>query len=76
MNLWSVEHFQHIKIRFSSSIGEGESNSDEKSVEEVFNLCSTEQSFIHIVIACWKISTLNDDEVCFPSLSSIILAVQ
>ena len=42
MNLWSVEHFFDIffiKIRFSSNqnIGEGESNFDEKNVEEMFN---------------------------------------
>ena len=29
-----------------------------KNVEEVFNLCSTEQSCIHIGITCYKISTL------------------
>ena len=47
-------------IRFSSNqnIGEGESNFDEKNVEEVFNLCSTEQSCIHIGITCYKIGTL------------------
>ena len=42
MNLWSVEHFFNIffiKIRFSSNqnIGEGESNFDEKNVEEMLN---------------------------------------
>ena len=42
MNLWSVEHFFDIffiKIRFScnQNIGEGESNFDEKNVEEMFN---------------------------------------
>ena len=36
----------------------GESNFDEKNVEEVFNLCSTEQSCIHIGITCYKIGTL------------------
>ena len=36
----------------------GESNFDEKNVEEVFYLCSTEQSCIHIEITCYKISTL------------------
>ena len=48
------------RIRFSSNqnIGEGESNFDEKNVKEVFNLCSTEQSCIHIGITCYKISTL------------------
>ena len=47
-------------IRFSSNqnIGEGESNFDEKNVKEVFNLCSTEQSCIHIGITCYKIGTL------------------
>ena len=34
----------------------GESNFDEKYVEEVFNLCSTEQSCIHIEITCYKIT--------------------
>ena len=53
MNLWSVDHFFDIfvikldsyviktfeRIRFSSNqnIGEGESNFDEKNVEEMFN---------------------------------------
>ena len=48
------------RIRFSSNqnIGEGESNFDEKNVEEVFNLCSTEQSCILIGITCYKIGTL------------------
>ena len=48
------------RIRFSSNqnIGEGESNFDEKNVEEVFNLCSTEQSCINIGITCYKIGTL------------------
>ena len=36
----------------------GESNFDEKNVEEVFNLCSTEQSCINIGITCYKIGTL------------------
>ena len=36
----------------------GESNFDEKNVEEVFNMCSTEQSCIHIGITCYKIGTL------------------
>ena len=36
----------------------GESNFDEKNVKEVFNLCSTEQSCIHIGITCYKIGTL------------------
>ena len=36
----------------------GESNFDEKNVEEVFNLCSTEQSCIDIGITCYKIGTL------------------
>jgi hypothetical protein len=31
---------------------------DEKNVEEVFNLCSTEQSCINIGITCYKIGTL------------------
>ena len=58
-----VEHFFNnffIKIRFScnQNIGEGESKSDEKNVEEVFHLCSTEQSCIHIGITCYKIGTL------------------
>ena len=50
------------RIRFSSNqnIGEGESNFDEKNVEEVFNLCSTEQSCILIGITCYKIGTLVD----------------
>ena len=48
------------RIRFSSNqnIGEGESNFDEKNVEEVFNLCSTEQSCINIGITFYKIGTL------------------
>ena len=48
------------RIRFSSNqnIGERESNFDEKNVEEVFNLCSTEQSCINIGITCYKIGTL------------------
>ena len=48
------------RIRFFSNqnIGEGESNFDEKNVKEVFNLCSTEQSCIHIGITCYKIGTL------------------
>ena len=48
------------RIIFSSNqnIGEGESNFDEKNVEEVFNLCSTEQSCIHIEITSYKIGTL------------------
>ena len=48
------------KIRFSSNqnIGEGKSNCDENNVEEVFNLCSTEQSCINIGITCYKIGTL------------------
>ena len=48
------------RIRFSSNqkIREGESNFDEKNVEEVFNLCSTEQSCINIGITCYKIGTL------------------
>ena len=52
------------RIRFSSNqnIGEGESDFDEKNVQEVFNLCSTEQSCIHIEIACYKISTLIRDQ--------------
>ena len=51
------------RIRFSSNqnIGEGESNFDEKNVEEVFNLCSTEQSCINIGITCSKIGTLDKD---------------
>ena len=36
----------------------GESNFDEKNVEKVFNMCSTEQSCIHIGITCYKIGTL------------------
>ena len=36
----------------------GESNFDEKNVKEVFNMCSTEQSCIHIGITGYKISTL------------------
>ena len=36
----------------------GESNFDEKNVEEVFNMCSTEQSCINIGITCYKIGTL------------------
>ena len=36
----------------------GESNFDEKNVEEVLNLCSTEQSYINIGITCYKIGTL------------------
>ena len=36
----------------------GESNFDEKNVEEVFNLCSTEQSCINIGINFYKIGTL------------------
>ena len=36
----------------------GESNFDEKNVKEVFNMCSTEQSCIHIGITCYKIGTL------------------
>ena len=35
-----------------------ESNFDEKNVEEVFNLCSTEQSCINIGITCYEIGTL------------------
>ena len=48
------------KIRFFSNpnIGEGKSNFDEKNVEEVFNLCSTEHSCILIGITCYKIGTL------------------
>ena len=38
----------------------GESNFDEKNVEEVFNLCSTEQSCINIGITCYKIGTLSE----------------
>ena len=38
----------------------GESNFDQKNVEEVFNLCSTEQSSIHIWITCYKIRTLRE----------------
>ena len=43
------------RIRFSSNqnIGEGESNFDEINVKEVFNLCSTEESCIHIGITCY-----------------------
>ena len=37
----------------------GESNFDEKNVKEVFNLCSTEESCIHIGITCYKIGTLD-----------------
>ena len=50
-------------IRFSSNqnIGEGESNFYEKNVKEVFNLCSTEQSCIHIGITRYKIGTLIED---------------
>ena len=50
------------RIRFSSNQNNGEagSNFDEKNVEEVFNLCSTEQSCIYIGISCYKISTLVD----------------
>ena len=40
----------------------GESNFDEKNVEEVFNLCSTEQSCILIGITCYKIGTLVDSD--------------
>ena len=40
----------------------GESNFDEKNVEEVFNLCSTEQSCILIGITCYKIGTLVNNE--------------
>ena len=43
----------------------GESNFDEKNVEEVFNLCSTEQSCIHIGITCYKIGTLVIGTCCF-----------
>ena len=38
----------------------GESNFDEKNVKEVFNMCSTEQSCIHIRITSYKIGTLID----------------
>ena len=36
----------------------GESNFDEKNVEEMFNMCSTEQSCIYFGITCYKIGTL------------------
>ena len=38
----------------------GESNLMKKNVEEVFNLCSTEQSCINIGITCYKIGTLSE----------------
>ena len=54
----------------------GESNFDEKNVEEAFNLCSTEQSCINIGITCYKIGTLhtypiltNDDQMLILCLS-------
>ena len=74
MNFWSVEHFFDIfssklnspviktleRIRYFSNqnLREGGSNFDEKNVEYVFNLCSTEQSCILIGITCYKIGTL------------------
>ena len=35
-----------------------ESNFDEKNVKEVFNMCLTGKSCIHIGITCYKIGTL------------------
>ena len=40
---------------FSNILITGESNFDEKNAEEVFNLCSTEQSCINIGITGYKI---------------------
>ena len=38
----------------------GESNFDEKNVEEMFNMCSTDQSFIRKRYTIYKIETLTD----------------
>ena len=48
------------RIRFSSdqNIGEGESNFDEKNVEEVFKKCSTRQSCIFPNFTSFKIGAL------------------
>ena len=67
------------RSRFSSNqnIGEGESNFDEKNVEEVFNLCSTEQSCIHIGITCYKIGTLGLNlKLLFVSVNTIMCFVR
>ena len=85
MQLCSVEHIFSSKldspviktlerIRFFSNqnIGEGESNFDEKNVEEVFNLCSTEQSCINIGITCYKIGTLAKKWKNISSLNQLI----
>ena len=36
-----IKTFERIRFSSNQNIGEGESNFDEKNVEEVFNLCST-----------------------------------
>ena len=60
-----IKTLERIRFTSNQNIGEGESNLDEKNVEEVFNclvfnLCSTEQSCIHIGVTCYKIDTLED----------------
>ena len=82
-----VEHFFgifFIKIRIfcnqdigkdlffsNQNIGEGESNFDEKNVEEVFNLCLTEQSCINIGITCYRIGTLSRLDIAFWAMNNI-----
>ena len=53
-----IKTLERIRFFYNQNIGEGESNFDEKKVEEVLNLYSTEHSCIHIGITCYKISTL------------------
>ena len=43
----------------------------QRNVQLVFNLCSTEQSCIHIGITCYKISTLMIKYVTFESSSQV-----
>ena len=56
-------HSLNVKKGVSNVLIAGESYFDEKNVEEVFNLCSTEQSCINIGITCYKIGTLTISEL-------------
>ena len=66
VQLCSVEHKLNTSLTFFSSkldspvikTLESENLILMKNVEEEFNLCSSEQSCIHIGITCYKISTL------------------
>ena len=55
-----IKTLERIRYFSNQNLRERESNFDEKNVEYVFNLCSTEQSCILIGITCYKIGTLVD----------------